>query len=196
MRCPRTQQTKKKTLLQRSQPFFVLLCRIIRKKNLSCSACDHQLQDLTHLNYPASEPLRRAIFGTYSSIFDLRYRPWGIAWLLILCGFHCAPIRRKRSGSTTTPSNVPVFLQTNDFMLNVKQKRCENQLIQSFGLTRQRNRTQSTYYETNDSITLPRHTHYKILESKAMTPPYLLTRKKNKKTGWFLNRSICYKTCT
>jgi len=48
------------------------LCRIQWKYNSSCSACSHQLQDLTHLhlNCPESEPLRRAIFGTASSIFD------------------------------------------------------------------------------------------------------------------------------
>jgi len=42
-----------------------------RKEN-SSSTCRHPLQDLTHLlDCPASEPLRRAIFGTTSSIFDL-----------------------------------------------------------------------------------------------------------------------------
>jgi len=44
----------------------------------SCSACEHQLQDLTHLllHCPASEPLWRAIFVTTSSIFDFWSRPW------------------------------------------------------------------------------------------------------------------------
>jgi len=46
---------------------FSYLCRI-KKKN-SCSACGHQLQNLTHLlmDYPASEPLRRAILESTSS---------------------------------------------------------------------------------------------------------------------------------
>jgi len=53
--------------------FSSYLCRIKRKKNSLCSACGHPLQDLTHLllDCPASEPHRRAIFGTTSSIFDL-----------------------------------------------------------------------------------------------------------------------------
>jgi len=39
------------------------------------------LQDMTHLllDCAASEPLRRAIFGTTSSIFDLWSRPWGVS---------------------------------------------------------------------------------------------------------------------
>jgi len=38
------------------------------------------LQDLTYLllDCPASEPLRRDIFGITSSIFDLWFRPWGV----------------------------------------------------------------------------------------------------------------------
>jgi len=49
---------------------------------------DLTLQDLTHLllDSPASEPLRRAIFGTASSTFDLWSRPWGVARLLGLRG--------------------------------------------------------------------------------------------------------------
>jgi len=54
------------------------LCRIKLKEN-SCSACGHQLPDLTHLlDCSASEPLRRAIFGTTSSIFDFWSRPWSM----------------------------------------------------------------------------------------------------------------------
>jgi len=58
------------------------------ERNSSCSACRHFLQDLTHLllDYSASEPLRRAIFGTTSSIFELWSRPWGLARLLGLRG--------------------------------------------------------------------------------------------------------------
>jgi len=48
------------------------LCKI-KQKNSFCSACGHQLQDLTYflLDCPASEPLQRVIFGTTFSIFDL-----------------------------------------------------------------------------------------------------------------------------
>jgi len=48
----------------------------------------YPLQDMTHLllGCPASEPLRRATFGTTSSIFDLWSRLWGVARLLGLRG--------------------------------------------------------------------------------------------------------------
>jgi len=61
-------------------PSFVLLN--------SCSVCGHQLEDLTHLllDFPASEPLRLAIFGTTSPIFDHWSKPWGVDRLLGLCG--------------------------------------------------------------------------------------------------------------
>jgi len=63
------------------------LCRIKLKENSSCNACGHPLQDLTHLllDCLASEPLRRAIFGTTSSIFDPWSKPWGVVQLLGLC---------------------------------------------------------------------------------------------------------------
>jgi len=80
------------------------LCRIKWKENSSCSACGHPLQDLTHLllDCPASEPLRRAIFGITSSILtsgpDLG--AWPDCWVYV--EFLHAPILRKGSGSTTT----------------------------------------------------------------------------------------------
>jgi len=62
---------------------FLPICRIKRKNISSCSACGHPLQDLTHLllDCPAPEALRRAIFGTTSSIFYLWFRPWGVGSL-------------------------------------------------------------------------------------------------------------------
>jgi len=62
-----------------------------------------RLRDLIYLlDCSASEPLRRAIFGNTSSIFDLRSRPCGMARLLGL-QFLQAPIPRKKSGSTRAP---------------------------------------------------------------------------------------------
>jgi len=89
------------------------LCRMERKENSSCSACRHPLQDPTHLllDCPGSEPLRRAIFGTTSSIFDLG--AWLDCWVSV--EFLYAPIPRKGSGSTTTifqnllPIYLPIF---------------------------------------------------------------------------------------
>ena len=62
--------------------------RISRKENSDSSACGHPLQDLNHLllDCPASEPLRKSIFGSSLSILDLRSRPWGVARLLGLRG--------------------------------------------------------------------------------------------------------------
>ena len=64
------------------------LHRISRKENSACSACGHPLQDLNHLllDCPASEPLRKSIFGSSLSILDLWSRPWGVARLLGLRG--------------------------------------------------------------------------------------------------------------
>ena len=80
------------------------LNRISRKQNSACSACGHPLQDLNHLllDCPASEPLRKSIFGSSLSILDLWSRPWGVARLLISAEFLRALIPRKGSGSTTT----------------------------------------------------------------------------------------------
>ena len=71
---------------------FSYLHRISRKENSACSACGHPLQDLNHLllDCPASEPLRKSIFGSYLSILDLWSRPWGVARLL---GLHGVPPR-------------------------------------------------------------------------------------------------------
>jgi len=45
----------------------------VQDKTEDYSSCSDPLQDVTHLLLDcfASEPLRRAIFGTASSIFDL-----------------------------------------------------------------------------------------------------------------------------
>ena len=67
---------------------FFYLHRISRKENSDCSACGHPLQDLNHLllDCPASEHLRKSIFGSSLSILDLWSRPWGVARLLGLRG--------------------------------------------------------------------------------------------------------------
>ena len=64
------------------------LDRFSRKENSACSACGHPLQNFNHLllDCPASEPLRKFIFGSSLSILDLWSRPWGVARLLDLRG--------------------------------------------------------------------------------------------------------------
>ena len=75
------------------------LHKISRKENSACSACGHPLQDLNHLlDCPASEPLRKSIFGSSLSILDLWSRPWGVARLLGLHGVPLCPHPLERVG--------------------------------------------------------------------------------------------------
>ena len=68
--------------------FSSYLHRISQKENSACNAWGHPLQDLSHLllDCPASEPLRKSIFGSSLSILDLWSRPCGVARLLGLRG--------------------------------------------------------------------------------------------------------------
>ena len=61
-----------------------------RIENLSCSACGHSSQDISHLilHCPATDSLRRSLFGDSPSLYDFCSRPWGVARLL---GLHCLP---------------------------------------------------------------------------------------------------------
>ena len=80
------------------------LHRISRKENSACNACGHPLQDLNHLflDCPASEPLRKSIFGSSLSILDLWSGPWSVARLLGLRGVPPRPYPSEGLGSTTT----------------------------------------------------------------------------------------------
>ena len=66
------------------------LSRIGIIENSSCSACGHSYQDISHLilHCPATDSLRRSLFGDSVSLYDLWSRPWGVARLL---GFHGLP---------------------------------------------------------------------------------------------------------
>jgi len=79
-----------------SLPLSSYLCRIKQKANSSCSDHGYHLQHLTHLllDCLASEPFRRAIFGTTSSILDLWFGPWSVTRLL---GFLCRISPRPHS---------------------------------------------------------------------------------------------------
>jgi len=63
------------------------LCKIKWKENKSCSVWGQQLQDLTHflLDAPNLKRVRRAIFGSTPSIFDLWTRSWMEAQQLRRC---------------------------------------------------------------------------------------------------------------
>ena len=77
------------------------LSRIGRIENLSCSACGHPSQDISHLilHCPATDFLRRSLFGDSVSLYDLWSRPWGVARLLGLHGLPPCRIPRKGSGN-------------------------------------------------------------------------------------------------
>ena len=66
------------------------LSRIGRIENPSCSACGHSSQDTSHLivHCPATDSLRRSLFGDSLSLYDLWSRPWKVARLL---GLHGVP---------------------------------------------------------------------------------------------------------
>ena len=69
------------------------LTRIGRIENPSCSTCGHSSQDISHLivHCPATDSLRRSLFGDSLSLYDLWSRPWGVSWLLRLHGHPPCP---------------------------------------------------------------------------------------------------------
>ena len=81
--------------------FGSYLSRIGRIENFSCSVCGHSSQDTSHLilHCPATDSLRRSLFGDSLSLYDLWSRPWGVARLLGFMVFRHAPIPRKGSGN-------------------------------------------------------------------------------------------------
>ena len=64
------------------------LSRIGEIENPSCSACGHSSQDTSHLilHCPATDSVRRSLFGDSLSLYDLWSRPWGVSRLLGLHG--------------------------------------------------------------------------------------------------------------
>ena len=69
------------------------LSRIGRIENPSCSACGHSSQHVSHLilHCPATDSLRRSLFGDSLSLYDLWSRLWGVARLLGLHGLPPCP---------------------------------------------------------------------------------------------------------
>ena len=69
------------------------LSRIGRIENPSCSACGHSSQDTSHLTLhcPATDSLRRSLFGDSLFLYDLWSRPWGVARFLGLHGLPPCP---------------------------------------------------------------------------------------------------------
>ena len=77
------------------------LSRIGRMENPSYSACGHSSQDTSHLilHCPATDSLRRSLFGDSLYLYDLWSRTWGVARLLGLHGLPPCPHPRKGSGN-------------------------------------------------------------------------------------------------
>ena len=76
------------------------LSRIGRTENPSCSACRHSSQDTSHLimHCPATDSLRRSLFGDSLSLYDIWSRPWELLGFWGSMVFRHAPIPRKGSG--------------------------------------------------------------------------------------------------
>ena len=76
------------------------LSRIGRIENASCSACGHLSQDISHIipHCPATDSLRRSLFGDSLSLYDLWSRPWRVAQLLGLHGHPPCPHSSKGVG--------------------------------------------------------------------------------------------------
>ena len=81
-------------------PLGSYLTRIGRIENPSCSAYGHSSQDTSHLilHCPATDSLRRSLFGDSLSLYDLWSRPWGVARLLGLHGLGLPPCPHPSEG--------------------------------------------------------------------------------------------------
>ena len=69
------------------------LSRIGKIENPSYSACGHSSQDTSHLilHCPATDSLRRSLFGDSLSLYDLWSKPWRVARLMGLHGLLPCP---------------------------------------------------------------------------------------------------------
>ena len=76
------------------------LSGIGRIENSSCSACGHSSQDTSNLilHCPATDSLRRSLFGDSLSLYDLWSRPWGVVRLLGIHGLPPCPHSLKGVG--------------------------------------------------------------------------------------------------
>ena len=91
------------------------LSRIDRIENFSYSACGHSSQDTSHLilHCPATDSLRRSLFGDFLSLYNLWSRPWGVARLLGAPWPSAMPssLGKGRVTTTTTGSYITATLQ-------------------------------------------------------------------------------------
>ena len=78
-----------------------------RIENSFCSACGHPSQNTCYLilHCPATDCLRRSLFGNFPSLYDLWSRPWGVARRL---GLHALPpcFHPSEGGRVTSNNNT------------------------------------------------------------------------------------------
>ena len=91
------------------------LSRIGRIENPSCSACRHSSQDTSHLilHRPATDSLRRLLFGNFLSLYDLWPRPWRAARFL---GPHFSTINPFLGRGRVTTTTAKLKLQTHVYV--------------------------------------------------------------------------------
>ena len=89
------------------------LCRIGRIENPSCSVCGHSFQATSDLILlcPATDSLRRSLFGDYLSLYNLWSRPCVVVRLLGLHGLPPCPYPSEGVGQTTT-TNIKIKHRT------------------------------------------------------------------------------------
>ena len=88
------------------------LSRIGRIENSSRSACGHWSQDTFHLilHCPATDCLRRSLFGDSLSLYDRWFRPRGVARLLGVHGLLPCPHPLEGSGNQQQQQQHPCRL--------------------------------------------------------------------------------------
>ena len=84
------------------------LFRIGRIKNPSCNACGHAAQNTSHLilHCAATNSLRRSLFGSFLSLYDLCSRPWVVSRLLGLHGLPPSAHPSEGSGNNNSKTEI------------------------------------------------------------------------------------------
>ena len=103
--------------------FGSYLSRIDGIESPSCSACGHPSKDTSHLilHCPATDSLRRSLFGDSLFLYNLWSRPWGVARLLGPHGLLPCSHPSEGVGQSTTTTTGPRWFALNLFKHFLKQ---------------------------------------------------------------------------